>query len=293
MSEAAVPGAAGTGAGPLGILAGGGDLPVRVAEAARAAGRPVFVVLLEGNGEPERFASFPHVALRWGLAAQMLRALREAGARQIVLCGTVLRPSLLSLRPDAAGLGLLARVGRAAFRGDDNILTAAMRVLREEGFQIIGAQDVLDDLLPPAGLLAGSAPDERSRDDIARGVAVCRALGAVDVGQGCVVQQGLVLAVEAIEGTDAMLIRASALAREGPGGVLIKCVKPGQSRLVDLPTIGPETVRGAAAAGLRGLAIEAGGTIVMDRPATIAAAEAAGIFVYAFETEALLKEYAP
>ncbi|MBR0658786.1 UDP-2,3-diacylglucosamine diphosphatase LpxI domain-containing protein [Neoroseomonas oryzicola] len=269
--------------GPLGIIAGGGGLPVRVAEAVAASGRPVAVAVLDGHGDPEAFAAFPSQAFRWGLAAQMLAWLKGHGVRQVVLAGTVSRPSLLSLRPDAAGMKLLARIGKAAFTGDDSILRAVMKVLAEDGFEVVGAQQVLAGLLPSAALLAGPAPDDLARADIQRGLAVCRALGAADVGQGCVVQQGLVLAVEAIEGTDAMLDRCGALRRDGPGGVLVKCVKPGQSRLADLPTIGPRTVEGAVAAGLRGLAFEADGTILLDRETTIARAAAAGLFLLAFD----------
>lgn len=248
-----------------------------------ASGRPVVVAVLDGHGDAGDFAAYPSQAFRWGLAAQMLAWLKDHGVRQVVLAGTVSRPSFLSLRPDAAGVKLLARIGRAAFTGDDSILRAAMKVLAEDGFEVIGAQQVLAGLLPPAALLAGDTPDDLARADIQRGIAVCRALGAVDVGQGCVVQQGLVLAAEAIEGTDAMLARAGGLRREGPGGVLVKCVKPGQSRLADLPTIGPRTVEGAVAAGLRGLAFEANGTILLDRDATIARAAAAGLFLLAFD----------
>ena len=269
--------------GTLGIIAGGGGLPVRVAEAVAASGRPVAVAVLEGHGDPAAFAAFPSQAFRWGLAAQMLAWLKGHGVRQVVLAGTVSRPSLLSLRPDAAGMKLLARIGKAAFTGDDSILRAVMKVLAEDGFEVVGAQQVLAGLLPSAALLAGPAPDDLARADIQRGLAVCRALGAADVGQGCVVQQGLVLAVEAIEGTDAMLDRCGALRRDGPGGVLVKCVKPGQSRLADLPTIGPRTVEGAVAAGLRGLAFEADGTILLDRETTIARAAAAGLFLLAFD----------
>ncbi|HWT08952.1 MAG TPA: UDP-2,3-diacylglucosamine diphosphatase LpxI [Roseomonas sp.] len=268
---------------PLGIIAGGGGLPVRVAEAASAAGRPVVVAVLDGHGDAGAYGGYPSQVFRWGLAAQMLAWLKGHGVRQLVLAGTVARPSLLSLRPDAAGMKLLARVGRAAFSGDDSILRAAMKVLAEEGFEVIGAQQVLAGLLPPAALLAGPMPDDLARADIQRGIAVCRALGVVDVGQGCVVQQGLVLAAEAIEGTDAMLARAGGLRRDGPGGVLVKCLKPGQSRLADLPTIGPRTVDGAVAAGLRGLAFEANGTILLDRETTIARAAAAGIFLLVFD----------
>jgi hypothetical protein len=133
--------------------------------------------------------------------------------------------------------------------------------------------------LGPAGLLSRTAPDALALADVARGVAVAHALGAADVGQGCVVQQGIVLAVEAVEGTDAMLARCAALARPGPGGVLVKVVKPGQDRRADLPTIGPRTIEALVAAGLRGVAFEAGGTIVAERGVTVAAADEALVFV--------------
>lgn len=264
---------------PLGILAGGGPLPRRVADAARAAGRAVAVVVLEGHGEPEAWAGYPHVVLRFGLAARMLTWLKGQGVRQLVLAGHVSRPSFLSLRPDADSVRLAVRIGRRAFGGDDELLTTVLTVLREEGFEPVGAQEVLKGLLAPAGLLTRAAPDADAMADIARGVRVVRALGAVDVGQGAVVQQGLVLAVEAIEGTDAMLARAATLRRDGPGGVFVKLVKPGQDRRVDLPTLGPPTVANAAAAGLRGIAFEAEGCILAEQPAMIAAADAAGLFL--------------
>ena len=267
---------------PLGVIAGGGALPLRVVQAATAIGRPVHVVVLEGHGDPAAYAGQSHVTLRWGLAAQMLAWLKQQGVREVVLAGTVARPSLLSLRPDAASMKLLGRIGRAAFNGDDSILRAVMKVLAEEGFEVVGAQALLAGLLPQAALLAGPMPDDITRADIARGLAVCHAIGAVDVGQSVVVQQGLVLGVEAIEGTDALILRAGSLKREGPATILVKAPKPAQSTLADLPTIGPKTVDSALAAGLRGLAFQAGGTILLERETTIAAAEAAGIFLLAF-----------
>ena len=267
---------------PLGVIAGGGALPLRVVQAASALGRPVHIVVLEGHGDPAAYAGLSHVTLRWGLAAQMLSWLKQHGVKEVVLAGNVARPSLLSLRPDAASMKLLGRIGRAAFNGDDSILRAVMKVLGEEGFEVVGAQALLAGLLPEAALLAGPMPDDVARADIARGLAVCHALGAVDVGQAVVVQQGLVLGVEAIEGTDALILRAGALQREGPAPILVKAPKPAQSTLADLPTIGPQTIASARAAGLRGLAFQAGGTILLDRTTTIAAAEAAGIFLLAF-----------
>jgi len=269
----------------LGILAGGGPLPGRVAAAARAAGRRVFMIGLDGFADNAVLAPFEHDIARVGAAGRILELLRAHECRDLVLIGKVRRPSLLDMRPDALAAKLLARIGRAAFAGDDGLLAAIVQVLGEEGFNVIGAHDILTEALAPSGLLGQAAPDAQAMADIARGVTVTRALGAVDVGQGCIVQEGLVLAVEAIEGTDAMLSRAGTLRRAGPGGVLVKLVKPGQDRRADLPTVGPATVAGAAAAGLRGIAFEAGGTILAEREATIAAADAAGLFLLGIAPE--------
>lgn len=271
----------------LGILAGGGRLPTQVAAAARAAGRGVFVVGLEGFVDRSLLAAWPHEIIRIGAAGRIIAALREHGCQDLVLIGPVRRPSMLDLRPDAEGVRVLGRIGRAAFLGDDGLLAAVIKVLGEAGFRVIGAQDVMRDALGPVGLLSRTALDAQAVADIERGIVVARALGAADVGQGCVVQQGLVLAVEAVEGTDAMLARCAGLARPGVGGVLVKLVKPGQERRADLPTIGPETLRGAAAAGLRGVAFEAGGTILAEREASIAAADNAGVFLLGLDPEAI------
>lgn len=267
----------------LGILAGGGPLPAQVARAAEAAGRSVFLIGLEGFAEPDRLSPFAHQMQRLGAAGQILQALRNAHVRDLVLVGPVRRPSVFDLRPDAEGLKIMARVGRSAFGGDDGLLAAIVRVLAEEGFNVIGAHEILTEALAPRGLLTMLGPDAQAQSDIERGIDVVRALGAVDVGQGCVVQMGIVLAVEAIEGTDAMLRRAGPLHRPGPGGVLVKLVKPGQDRRADLPTIGPDTIAACVASGLRGIAFEAGGTMLTDRQATIAAADAARIFLSGVE----------
>jgi DUF1009 family protein len=271
----------------LGIIAGGGDLPAKVAAAARAAGRTVFILGLEGFADAAVLAPWPHEIQRLGAAGRIVAALRERGCQDLVMIGPVRRPSLLDLRPDAEGAKLLARVGRAAFAGDDGLLAAVMRVLTEEGFRVIGAHDILREAVAPSGVLTRTAPDAQAMTDINRGVQVARLLGSADVGQGCVVQQGLVLAVEAVEGTDAMLARAGALRRDGIGGVLVKLVKPGQDKRADLPTIGLDTIRHAAAAGLRGLAFEARATILAEREACLAAADAAGLFLIGLDADTL------
>jgi UDP-2,3-diacylglucosamine hydrolase len=273
----------------LGILAGGGPLPGRVAAAASAAGRPVFIVGLEGFAEQNVIAPWPHAFYRMGAVRGIFGALRAHGCRDLVLIGPVRRPSFLDIRPDIDGARMLARIGRVAFAGDDGLLSAVIRVLGEEGFRVIGAHEILHEALGPRGLLSVAVPDANAMADIARGVAVTRALGSVDVGQSCVVSAGVVVAVEAVEGTDAMLSRCGALLdaleMTKPIGVLVKSVKPGQDRRADLPTIGPETIRLAADAGLAGVAYDAGGTILAEQQACIARADERGLFLLGYDPE--------
>jgi hypothetical protein len=267
--------------GTLGIIAGSGTLPARLAAAAEASGRRVFILGLEGHADPAVIAPFPHSLARIGAAGQILGALRGAGVDELVLIGPVKRPSLLTLMPDAEGAKILARIGRAAFAGDDGLLAAVIRVFEEEGFRVRGAQEVMADLAAPEGVLGAVQPGAAAEADIIRGVAVARALGAADVGQAVVVQQGIVLGVEAVEGTDALLARCAGLRRDGAPGVLVKLAKPGQEARADLPTIGVRTIEGAAAAGLAGIAIEAGMTLMPERSATVEAADRLGLFIVA------------
>lgn len=266
----------------LGIIAGGGTLPVRVAAAAAARGARVFIVGLEGFADAASLAPFQHDFARIGAGGRIIALLHQAGVRELVLAGHVRRPGLLDLRPDAAGAALLARIGKAAFLGgDDTLLRAVGRVLEEEGFTLRGAHEILAGGTAPEGLLTRAAPAPEHEADIARAVQVARALGRVDVGQAVVVQQGFVLGVEAVEGTDALLARAGQLRRPGPGGVLVKLLKPGQDPRLDMPMVGPATMHNAAAAGLAGIAVEAGRTLLADAPALVAAADAHGLFVVA------------
>jgi UDP-2,3-diacylglucosamine hydrolase len=271
--------------GTLGILAGGGPFPGQVAAAACDAGRDVFIIGFEDFAEPSVIGGYNHEYVRLGAAGRTLALLRAHHCRELVLVGPVKRPSLLDLRPDFEGTKILARIGRAAWSGDDGLLAAVVRVLAEEGFAIVGAHEIITGAVAPRGALGAVSPDDQARADIARGVAVVRALGPLDIGQGCVVQQGFVLAVEAAEGTDRMLARVGELAVPGAGGVLVKLVKPGQERRADMPTIGPRTIVAAAAAGLRGVACEAGGTLLTDRDACVAEADRLGLFLYGIDAD--------
>lgn len=262
----------------LGILAGGGDLPALMISACRASDREFFVLAFEGQAEPEIVEAVPHAWVRLGASGKALSLLREAGAEDLVMAGRITRPSLAGLRPDKRALRFLGTLGKAAF-GDDSLLSAIIAGLEKEGFRVIGAETLIDGLLADEGIYGAHAPDELARSDIERGVEVARGIGALDVGQAVVVQDGIVLGAEAVEGTDALLARCRLLRREGPGGVLVKMRKPQQERRVDLPTIGVETIVAAAAAGLRGVAIEAGGAMVIDRSKVVAAADGDGLFV--------------
>ena len=264
--------------GPLGIIAGGGLLPRRVIDGCRAAGRDVFVLALEGAAEPPTVAGVPHAWCRLGAAATGLDLLRAHGVGELVLAGGVSRPSLAMLRPDWRAAKFFARIGYRAL-GDDGLLSAVVKELEREGFRVVGPDRLLADADLPEGPLGAVAPDEEAQADIVCGFALARAIGALDIGQAVVVQQGLVLGVEAIEGTDGLLRRCAGLRRDGPGGVLVKAAKPGQEPRADRPTIGPQTVTLAADSGLAGIAAETGATLVIDRAEVIRRADAAGLFV--------------
>jgi len=262
----------------LGILAGGGTLPARIAAAVRGQGRDVFIVAFDGHTDPASVDGWPHLWSRFGAAGSIIARLKQEGVGELVFAGPVRRPSFTELLPDWYTTKFLAKVGTRAL-GDDGLLRSVAKELEGEGFRVVGLHDLLRELLTPPGLGGRLLPDAEAERDIGRAVEVARALGALDVGQGAVVQQGIVLAVEAIEGTDAMLERCAAVRRPGPGGVLVKVKKPQQDRRLDLPTVGVTTVENAARAGLRGIAVEAGGTLLVDREAVAEAADRLGLFV--------------
>ncbi len=262
----------------LGILAGGGTLPARLVEACQQTGRDFFVLAFKGQTDPDSLGAVPQAWIRLGEVARGFRLLHEAGVVDVVLAGPVRRPTLKELRPDWQTIRFFSRIGLKAL-GDDGLLRAVLREIESEGFHVVGLHTILPDILAGEGILGRFSPDEQASADIAHGLEILRATGALDIGQAIVIQQGIVLGIEAVEGTDALIRRCGDLRREGVGGVLVKTRKPKQEQRVDLPTIGPQTVRLAADAGLRGLAIEAGGTIIVDQDATVAAADAAGPFL--------------
>lgn len=271
-------------AAKLGIIAGGGDLPRMVIDACRNKSRDFHVFALEGQADAATVEGVPHDWVRLGAAGTVLKRAQDLSIRDVVMAGSVKRPSLATLRPDWKALSFLMKIGKKGL-GDDGLLRRIVEAIEAEGFTVVGPDSLLEDMTIPAGPLGRHRPDETAEADIARGCAVLRAMSAADVGQAVIVQQGMVLGVEAIEGTDALIDRCAGLRREGAGGVLIKLPKQDQEQRADLPTIGPETVKRAIAAGLSGIAIAAGATIVIWRDETVAAADAAGLFLVAIGTD--------
>jgi DUF1009 family protein len=262
----------------LGIVAGGGELPALLISACHAAGRSYFVLAIEGHAEPECLAGEPQAWIRLGEGGKGIELLRDAGVEDLVFAGAVRRPGLAELRPDKKTAKLLARVGRA-WAGDNALLGAVISEVENEGFRVVAPHSLLTDCLATEGAYGTETPDDGARADIERGITVLRAIGALDIGQAAIVQQGVVLGIEGAEGTDALIERCKTLHRPGPGGVLVKIPKPGQERRVDLPAIGVTTVALAARSGLRGIAVEAGGALVFGAEAIARDADRVKIFV--------------
>ena len=274
------------------IVAAGGRLPVLLAKACREAGRPFFVLALDGTDTDPDLAPFEGARLPLGAFGQCIARLQAEACTAVVMAGHLTRPNFSKLALDRKGLKLLPKLLRYAGRGDDALLRLVVDAVEQEGFTVMGADAILADLVVPVACLTKAQPSETHRRDIARGADVVRTLGALDIGQAAVVVEDLVLAVEAAEGTDAMLARCATLAPDLRGtadarrGDLVKLPKPGQDKRVDLPTIGPRTVEAAAAAGLAGIAVAGGATLLLDRTDAVAHADAHGLFLIGFADNA-------
>jgi len=263
----------------LGIIAGSGRLPTQLVEACQVIGRPCFVLAFSEDTNLDAIQNAPHAIVRLGAIGEALKHLKGAGVNEIVLAGKVARPSIASLRPDFAATQLLARLGTAFFGGDDALLKALVKFLEDEGFRIVGAQDILRSLVATEGVYGRIAPSKRDSSDIAKAFEIAKKLGELDIGQAVIVENGYVLGVEAAEGTHVLISRCAGLKREARGGVLLKAKKPQQDNRADLPAIGITTVETVHEAGFNGIAIEAEGSIILDREKTIARANELGIFI--------------
>jgi DUF1009 family protein len=271
-------------AAPLGIIAGGGDLPLAIAESAREAGRPVFVIALTVSADAW-VESWPHEWASLGEVGKVIKALRGANVADIVLAGKLARPKFHEIKLDTKGVLVAPRIIAAARKGDDALLRSILDLMEREGFHPVGSAEAAPGLLAPAGVMGRRAPSKDDEEDIATAFRIVRTLGALDIGQAAIVCEGLTLAVEAAEGTDAMIARVANLSSHIRGtpekrrGVLVKAPKPTQDRRADLPVIGVQTVRNAAAVGLRGIAVEAGAALILRKQAVVDEADALGLFL--------------
>ncbi|MBI1392564.1 MAG: DUF1009 domain-containing protein [Alphaproteobacteria bacterium] len=273
----------------LGIIMGGGALPLRLADACANQGRPFVAIRLTGFADPAAEA-YDGPEIHLGEAGKLARILKDTGCDAVTLAGIVPRPDFSSLRLDWRAAALLPRLLAAAARGDGALLDVIVDAFEGEGYKVIGADEIAGDLAVPEGPLGAVAPSDDDREDIRKAARVIAALGPFDVGQAAAVAGGLVLAIEAAEGTDDMIARIASMPasiRSGAPrrGVLVKRPKPGQELRVDLPTIGVKTIEGAIAAGLAGVAVEARRSLLMDADEAIAAADAAGLFIFGFRPE--------
>ncbi|GAA0869984.1 LpxI family protein [Brevundimonas basaltis] len=269
----------------LGLIAGGGALPVSVAGRCEAEGRPVFVIRLAGFADPH-LARYPGVDAGMAEIGRVLSALKKAGCDAVCFAGTVNRPDFKSLKPDFKGMTLLPGIIAEAAKGDDALLRKILSVFEAEGYVIEGADDILGGETLPAGALGAFSPTPAQIADLKKALHVAEKAGELDIGQGAVVCDGLVLAVEAQEGTDAMLARVAGLPADLRGsaadrkGALGKAPKPIQDLRVDMPVMGARTIELAAAAGLAGVGGVAGKLILIDHPAIVEAADRLGLFVW-------------
>jgi UDP-2,3-diacylglucosamine hydrolase len=270
------------------IIAGSGTLPLHVAGNARGAGSKVFIAALAGSARVEDFAGFDCESFGLGQFGGLFKALHARKITHAAFIGGVVRPGLMDIKPDFGLLKHLGAMPKAFKKGDDGLLSAIIGVIEAEGIKVISALEIAPDLaLNSPGVITKAKPSHDADHEIALGLRLIQTLSEFDVGQCVVVSDGRPVAIEGAEGTDAMLLRVrdmranGRLRRETGGGVLVKTPKRGQNMRVDIPTIGPATVRNAAEAGLQGIAISVGTVLLAERAETVALADELGLFIEA------------
>jgi len=262
----------------LGMIAGGGMMPVEIIKYCNENNIEIYVVGLESFATEEQLKEAHHSFAKIGEAGKMLKTFKENGVKNIVLAGGIKRPALKELIPDWGGMKFIAKVAMKKM-SDDGMFRAVIDEIEEHGFKVVSIEEVVPEMMFSEGIYGKIKPSTEDMDDIQRGITVAKALGAVDVGQAVVVQEGMVLAVEAIEGTDMMLSRAATVKKNGKDPVMVKVLKPGQDLRTDLPAIGLQTIEQLKKYGIKGIAVEAGGILLIEREAVIKQADEAGIFI--------------
>lgn len=269
---------------PLGVVLGRGDLPSVIIHSCHKKKRPYVLFAIQENADPEFVGSHPHEWISFGQIKKNLDLFRKYQIKEIVFAGHVRRPSFFALNLDRMGLRWLLSIGLKAL-GDDGLLSGVVRLLEKEGFKVLGAHQLVKELLMPAGSLGKIKPSDQDLKNIQKGVAAAKDLGRQDIGQGVIISKGIILARETSEGTDWMLKEASSLLGKNKEGVLVKVAKPQQEKRVDLPTIGPDTIKNLARYGYKGVALEVGNGLILHPERVIQLADQKGIFVYGVKTK--------
>ncbi len=274
------------------LIAGGGSLPVDLAVRMAESGQDAVILPIRGEAsDEERFGGLPCEPIALEDFGSLIARLKRHKITHVLMAGTVgRRPKIAAMRPHIGLLRAVVDVARALFRGDDNLLRAIVGHIERQGIHVISAQDIMPDLLADAGLIAGPKPAKRDQANIAAGYAAAKAIGSLDIGQAAIAIGGRAIALEGVEGTEGLLERTVALRSHGrlagaKGGVLVKCAKPAQEMRVDLPAIGPDTVDAAQRAGLNGIALEAGRSLILEREKTVRRARDSKVFIYGVEAE--------
>lgn len=265
----------------LGLIAGGGDIPAIARDRCRAEQRPLYIAALNGFCDPAAVEATEHGWFDLPQVGRLIGALKAAGVTEVCLCGRVAKPNFSALKPDLKGALLLPKIIKAAATGDDAILRVVVDAFERDGFRVIGIEQVVGDLLAAEKQYGSLAPTPAQQADIRVGVAAARDLGRADRGQAVIVAAGTVVDREDDAGTDVLLARV-AERTDARGGILVKTAKPQQDRRVDLPTVGMTTIEYAVAAGLAGIAVEAGAALIVDAEAMAAAADHQGMFLIGF-----------
>lgn len=260
----------------LGIVAGNGDLPLQLISRCIERNIDFHVLPISGQPDIDRFAPYPHDRVRPGGGGTIRRLLRQHNVTDLVMIGAIRKPNLWQFMPDFFTWRLLPKL-LAAWRGDDSLLSAVVRIIEKYGnVKVRGVHEFMPELLAGSGVMGAHTPSPEALRAIDTGIKAARELGQADIGQAVIADADNILAHEGRNGTAAMLrdYKGSAVT-----AVLVKLCKPQQELRVDLPTIGCKTVQSAMLAGLKGIAVSAGKTLIVDKAATIAAADAAGLFL--------------
>jgi UDP-2,3-diacylglucosamine hydrolase len=264
----------------IGLIAGGRQFPVMVSRGVKDAGHRLVVVGFDGHTNPEVYPlADAWRELKLGQLAKLLEFFVAEGVEQVMMAGSINKPGVLDWRHfDRKALSILLNLKG---KGDDAVLRAFTMLVESEGMEVIPPQTYAPGLMTPPGVLTRRAPDEREQADLERGLILARELGRMDIGQCLVLREGIVAAVEALEGTDAAIRRGCELG--GPGCVVVKVCKPGQEERVDLPSVGLDTVRVMVRGGATCLGVQAGKSLFFDLEATLAAADKHGIAIVGLE----------